>query len=159
MNRLLFAAISMSSLQLLGQVGIGTSAPDASAVLEVQSTQKGLLIPRMSSTDRDAIASPATGLLIFNSSTGTFQFYTGTGWSSIGLTSVSNADVAANAAIAFSKLDISPSDIQGLGAYSDYTAGSGLNLNNSEFSIANTVVTSNFSGSVEIAGTLNSGGT
>jgi hypothetical protein len=159
MNKLLFAAISMSSLQLLGQVGIGTSAPDASAVLEVQSTQKGLLIPRMSSTDRDAIASPATGLLIFNSSTGTFQFYTGTGWSSIGLTSVSNADVAANAAIAFSKLDISQSDIQGLGAYSDYTAGSGLNLNNSEFSIDNTVVTSNYSGSVDIAGTLNSGGT
>ncbi|WP_449388518.1 hypothetical protein [Chryseobacterium lineare] len=52
-----------------GQVGIGTSSPDASAALEVASTNKGMLIPRVAltgSTDQTTIPSPATGLLVYN---------------------------------------------------------------------------------------------
>ena len=52
-----------------GGVGIGTTTPHASATLEVQSTSKGLLPPRLTKTQRDAIAAPAAGLTIYNTST------------------------------------------------------------------------------------------
>lgn len=55
-------------------------APDASAQLEIQSTSKGVLIPRMTTAQRNAITSPATGLLVFDSSIGAFFFYSGSAW-------------------------------------------------------------------------------
>jgi hypothetical protein len=64
------------------QVGIGTTTPDASAQLEIASTNKGLLIPRVSLAGRPA--SPATGLLIYQTdSTPGFYYYNGTAWVSI----------------------------------------------------------------------------
>ena len=47
------------------QVGIGTTTPDASAALDITSNTKGLLIPRMTAAQRDAISAPAQGLIIF----------------------------------------------------------------------------------------------
>jgi hypothetical protein len=47
------------------QVGIGTTNPDASASLELNSNSSGVLIPRMTETEKNAIVSPANGLLIF----------------------------------------------------------------------------------------------
>lgn len=66
------------------QTGIGTNSPDPSAQLEVSSTDKGILIPRMSEAQRDAIATPATGLLIFQTdgSEG-FYYFDGTNWISL----------------------------------------------------------------------------
>jgi hypothetical protein len=56
---------------LLGQVLVGTTGTlDAAAALQVESTTKGLLFPRMTTTQRDAIASPPNGLLVYNSTTG-----------------------------------------------------------------------------------------
>ena len=46
-------------------VGIGTTTPDASAALDIKSTTRGLLVPTMTEAQRNAIVSPATGLLIF----------------------------------------------------------------------------------------------
>ena len=46
-------------------VGIGVAAPNASAVLEVASTSKGFLFPRMTETERGNISSPATGLMVY----------------------------------------------------------------------------------------------
>ena len=46
-------------------VGIGTPTPDASAALDITATGKGLLVPRLSQAQRLAIASPATGLLVY----------------------------------------------------------------------------------------------
>ena len=54
------------------QVGIGTNSPDASAALEVSATDKGILIPRMSSSQRNGIASPAQGLMVFDNDTKSF---------------------------------------------------------------------------------------
>lgn len=58
-------------------VGIGASLfiPDATAILEVQSTEKGILIPRLTQAQRDAISNPAHSLMIFNTSTYCFEFY------------------------------------------------------------------------------------
>ena len=47
------------------QVGVGTTTPDASAALDITSTTGGLLVPRMTAGQRDAITSPAQGLIIF----------------------------------------------------------------------------------------------
>ena len=47
------------------QVGIGTATPDASSVLQISSTTKGLLIPQLSFAQRNAVANPATGLLVY----------------------------------------------------------------------------------------------
>lgn len=64
-------------------VGIG-GEPDASAVLDVQSTTKGVLIPRMTTAERDAIADPATGLIIYNTDENQFEYYDSTQWTAIG---------------------------------------------------------------------------
>ena len=48
------------------QVGIGTTTPNPSAMLDVTSTTSGLLIPRMSTIQRVAIASPAEGLIVYD---------------------------------------------------------------------------------------------
>jgi hypothetical protein len=61
-------------------VGIGTTTPAASAQLDVSSTTKGFLPPRMDSTQRNAIASPATGLTIYNTTLKSVQVYNGTAW-------------------------------------------------------------------------------
>lgn len=66
------------------QVGIGTTQPAASAVLEVQATDKGMLIPRLSTLQRNAIVSPDRGLLVFDTDKGTFFFYDGFKWRALG---------------------------------------------------------------------------
>ena len=67
-----------------GEVGIGTSSPSASALLDVTSTNKGILIPRMTASQKNAISSPTTGLLIFQTDAPAgFYFYNGSSWISI----------------------------------------------------------------------------
>jgi hypothetical protein len=51
---------------LFAQVGIGTVTPDASSVLDVSSTTQGMLAPRMTSTQKAAIAAPADGLIVYD---------------------------------------------------------------------------------------------
>ncbi len=66
------------------QIGISAngSSADASAMLDVASSDKGMLIPRMSSTDRENISNPATGLMVFDLTTNSFWFYN-SGWMEI----------------------------------------------------------------------------
>lgn len=67
-----------------GSAGIGTTTPHTSAMLDIVSTSKGVLVPRMTKAQRNAIATPATSLLIYqtNSSPG-FYFYNGAAWTPI----------------------------------------------------------------------------
>ena len=68
-----------------GSVGIGTSTPNTSAKLDVTSTTQGFLPPRMTEAQRNAIASPATGLLIYQTDqTPGYYYYDGSNWTSIG---------------------------------------------------------------------------
>ena len=55
-------------------VGIGNSSPNTSSILEVTSTTQGMLIPRMSTSDRNNIASPAPSLLLYNTDNKVFNY-------------------------------------------------------------------------------------
>ncbi len=68
------------SFNTWSQVGVGTSNPDASAALEIQSTTKGLLLPRMTGLQMNNIASPAEGLLVYctNCTPKGLYYYNGT---------------------------------------------------------------------------------
>jgi hypothetical protein len=71
---------TFTSATVNGKVIVGaSSAASSSAVLEASSTTQGFLPPRMTSTQRDAIASPAEGLLIYNTTTKSIEAYTGDG--------------------------------------------------------------------------------
>lgn len=78
---ILFSCFLLISLASLAQSGVaissGVSTPAASAMLDVQSTSKGMLIPRMTSAQRTAIGSPANGLLVFDTTTESFWFFSG----------------------------------------------------------------------------------
>jgi uncharacterized protein (TIGR02145 family) len=66
-----------------GNVGIGTSTPNASSQLDISSTTKGFLPPRMTASQRQAIANPAAGLMIWCTNSGTigeWQGYNGYSW-------------------------------------------------------------------------------
>ncbi|MGE3799808.1 MAG: hypothetical protein AB7H80_02190 [Candidatus Kapaibacterium sp.] len=69
------ATIAQPTTDPQGDVGIGTAVPDASAIQDISSTSKGVLIPRMTTAQRNAIPAPAHGLLVFNSEDNEFQHY------------------------------------------------------------------------------------
>ncbi|MEO7310872.1 MAG: tail fiber domain-containing protein [Chitinophagaceae bacterium] len=80
MKRLLFILFVMQgSIRLQAQnVGIGTSSPSASAMLEISSSSKGLLLPRVA--DTSAVSSPAKGLVIYNNANNKLWYYDGSRW-------------------------------------------------------------------------------
>lgn len=93
---LLIILISGKIYSQQGSVGIGTSNPDASAALDVYSTNKGLLLPKvalLSNTDVATIQNPATGLVVYNTANNsigttivtanTFYFWNGTKWTDL----------------------------------------------------------------------------
>lgn len=82
MNKIItvFAVLFGLSVPLQAQVGIGTNSPDPSAALEVASTDKGFLMPRMTTAQREAITSPANGLMVFDTDTKTQWTFNGTSW-------------------------------------------------------------------------------
>lgn len=64
-------------------VGIGTSSPSASAILDAQSTTKGVRMPNMTTTQKNAIASPAAGLMVFDTTLAKLCVYSGSAWQTI----------------------------------------------------------------------------
>ena len=85
-NILIILWISISAMApLSAQVAINqdNSQPDTSAILDVKSTSKGVLIPRMTSTQRMAIPSPATGLMVYDNTTNSFWYYSSTVWTEV----------------------------------------------------------------------------
>lgn len=56
------------------------SGPDASAMLDVSSTSKGMLMPRMTSTERESISSPASGLMVYDNTESAIYYYAGSEW-------------------------------------------------------------------------------
>jgi hypothetical protein len=91
MKHLFFLIFLLSALTTRAQTGIGTASPDASAKLEVNSSNKGFLPPRVtltSQTDNTTIANPATGLLVYNTGTNPnlvagYYYWNGSNWATI----------------------------------------------------------------------------
>ncbi|WP_370098197.1 hypothetical protein [Xanthomarina gelatinilytica] len=76
-------AFFLLSANIYSQVGIGTLTPNASAMLDVESTTKGLLTPRMTSAERTAISNPANGLLVYDTTENAFYFYKSATWTKL----------------------------------------------------------------------------
>ena len=81
---LILLTISLTSIAQVG-ISINGTPPDASAILDIKSTLKGLLTPRMTAAQRAIIASPATGLIVYQTdgSSG-FYYFTGSTWLLLG---------------------------------------------------------------------------
>ena len=83
MKHLIIILVLLLPISTFAQTGIGTTTPDPSAQLEVSSTSKGFLPPRMTTEQRDAIVSPATGLVIYNTTTNILEYKIASGWVSL----------------------------------------------------------------------------
>lgn len=90
LNFLTFIFIGIST-HLFAQVGVNTTTPDPSSILDISSTNKGVLTPRMTSTQRMNILNPANGLLVFDTNENAFYFYNTNTWVKL-ITEISNSD-------------------------------------------------------------------
>ncbi|MNQ23292.1 hypothetical protein D3C85_364530 [compost metagenome] len=75
---LLFLFFFLLTFSGHAQIGIGTVTPSASSVLDITSTTKGMLAPRMTTVQRNAIASPADALLVYDTDVKSFYYYNST---------------------------------------------------------------------------------
>jgi hypothetical protein len=139
MKRHFFLIIGyLFSMQLMAQTGIGTTTPDPSAKLEVNSTTKGFLPPRMTSAQRVAISSPAAGLMVYQSDgTAGLYYYTGSAWvyiinSSNNVLSVSNGGTGSNSG-----------SINGSGALTFAAGGSNQSITLTPSGTGNTIINNN----------------
>ena len=66
-----------------GSIGIGTTSPNTSCLVDITSTTKGFLPPRMTTTEKNAIASPAAGLVVYDSTTNKLCCYNGSTWNDL----------------------------------------------------------------------------
>ena len=131
----LFMLSFFAFMHVNAQTGIGTTTPDASAKLDVSSTNKGFLPPRVTLTgisDNSTIASPATGLLVYNTGTNVglaagYYYWNGNAWATIataggsgsfaasflrGSRTASQSSIAVGGIVSFSTVDnTSGSDI------------------------------------------------
>lgn len=157
---LTLAFIGLSST--FAQVGIGTNTPDASSILDITSTEKGFLPPRMTTIERDAISAPAAGLMIYNTTNGCIEFRNATDWiSTCGGSVVTTPPLPSFTGITCGAETVisSPSNFTKNVVYTatatvPYTGGNGASYNAGS-SIASTGVTGLFA--TLQAGSLNSG--
>ena len=112
----LIAILLLSSFPVLyAQVAINTdgSNADGSAMLDVKSTTKGLLVPRMTNTEMNGVTSPATGLMVYNTTDSAFYFYNGIAWKNVSQAMSDNDWV-----------------VSGTNMYSGLTGNVGIGINN-----------------------------
>lgn len=83
-NKLVLSAMIIAflttNIETFAQVGIGTITPDPSSMLDVTSSTKGMLAPRMTTIQKEAIVTPASGLLVYDTDLGNFCYYNGSSW-------------------------------------------------------------------------------
>lgn len=73
------------------RVGIGTTTPNPSSALEIKANDKGILIPRTSTVSRNSIPNPAKGLLLYDTTTGSFWNYSGSAWINLAAATAGNS--------------------------------------------------------------------
>lgn len=88
-SRIVLGLLFLPSTFLVAQnvsINANGALPDSNAILDIASTSSGLLIPRMTTVQRDAIVTPPIGLQVFNLTTSTLDIYRSTGWASVAFT-------------------------------------------------------------------------
>ncbi len=79
-NILTLALMFFITFTGIAQVGIGTTTPDPSSALDITATDKGFLMPRMTTAQKDAIISPAGGLQVYDTETKSVWTFDGAAW-------------------------------------------------------------------------------
>jgi hypothetical protein len=155
------------------QVGVGTTSPAASAQLDVSSTTKGFLPPRMTTLQRNAISNPAIGLVIFNTTTNTLNIYFSGAWYQL-CSSLASGSIATLITAPITNYGTLEPGVEASGVYSDisYTGGNGENysgqtvtstsvtgltatLSGGAFAVGNGTLTYNITGAPSRAGAAN----
>lgn len=81
MQRILFFLVCLLlPFAIFAQIGVNTTNPDTSSILDISSTNKGLLIPRMSTGDRQAISKPRNSLLVYDTTNAKYMYFLGNQW-------------------------------------------------------------------------------
>lgn len=127
MKKIVFSLMIVFTSLVEAQIGIGTTTPNASAILDITSTSKGLLLPRLTTTQRDAIASPVSGLMVFNTTTNKVNIFVGAGWDELNTTatygSIATIDCAGSTNAGTINLG---TEASGVTSTISYTGGNGL---------------------------------
>lgn len=89
-----------------GSVNVGSNTVEASAKLSVTSTTQGFLAPRMTTTQKNAISSPAAGLMVYDNTLGKYNYYNGSGWQELGAGSSQWTSAGANISYATGNVGI-----------------------------------------------------
>lgn len=123
----------LNSTVVFSLVGIGTPIPHESAILEVKSTTKGFLPPRMTDGQRDAITSPPDGLIIFNTTVNCLQWYNGSVWYDGCGGSTSTIGIPGNNTCATATISVTPcSAVSGATINDDINTADGIEYDWSE---------------------------
>ncbi len=80
MKKILYCCVLIAQLSFGQNIGIGTTVPHNSAALDISSNNKGFLMPRLTSTQRNSIISPAKGMMVYDSSRNNYWYYNGNAW-------------------------------------------------------------------------------
>jgi hypothetical protein len=150
---LLFLLVTTISFS---QVGIGTTSPDASSVLDITATDAGLLVPRMTLTNRNNISAPATGLMIYQTdSTPGFYFYDGSAWSALGGSSSGDTITLDNYkdytdAVKVTNTTTGNINTSSETTFDNFTTTDLLGSTRGQFTFASDGITPNFTGTVDI---------
>ena len=155
MKKIIFLSLLFIHTISISQVGIGTTSPDASSVLDITATDAGLLIPRMLQSERDAIQDPETGLMVYQTNnTPGFYYYDGSGWQAIrsvpsgSMTQALYQDLTQGVKVTNTltgDLNTATETV-----FSDFTTSNLIGTSSIDFSIAADGITPNFNGTVDV---------
>jgi len=104
-----------------GNIGIGNISPAATSALDITSTTKGLLIPRMTNTQRNSISSPAVGLQIYNTDCNAINYWSGTCWIALSKVLPNPNAITCNASTAYCPGDSRTFSIAAVTGATSYT--------------------------------------
>lgn len=155
MKNIFFVLILLLTTISFSQVGIGTTTPDASSVLDITATDAGLLIPRMLQSERDAIQDPATGLMVYQTNnTPGFYYYDGSGWIATGSVASGTMTQALyqdlTQAVKITNTSTGDLNTATETVFSNFTTSNLIATSSSDFSIAADGITPNFNGTVDV---------